>query len=139
MSKPVFVLIASAALAGCGTTIDFGPEPGSLGDESYAHYQPELQGPDAPPRPQKEQAPASPASAPAEQQAAVQDQVELPPPPVAPAEPAGPTSEAMFNDAIRRAIAAGEVDRALRLLEEAERLGSRSARPTFIEAIQSRD
>jgi maltose operon protein len=62
----------------------------------------------------------------------------LPPPPPAPAVPAAPTSEALFNDAIRRAVETGDIDRALKLLEEAERLGSPSARPTFIEAIQSR-
>lgn len=143
MSKPVLVLVAGAALAGCGTVIDFGPEPGTVGDESYLHYQPELHGPNAPPREAPrdairigasddapvpaEQAASQPAAAPA-----------LPPPPPPPAVPAAPTSEALFNDAIRRAVEAGDIDRALKLLEEAERLGSQSARPTFIEAIQSR-
>jgi maltose operon periplasmic protein len=59
------------------------------------------------------------------------------PAPVTPASPA-PTSETMFNDAIVRAVEAGNIDRALRLLEEAERLGSSSARPTFIEALEKR-
>ena len=153
MSKPVLALCASVALAGCGTVIDFGPEPGTIGDESYLHYQPELHGPDAPPREPPRDAikiggsedspvPAEPAaaaaapgvSAPAPAEAAPV----LPPPPPAPAVPAAPTSEALFNDAIRRAVDAGDIDRALKLLEEAERLGSQSARPTFIEAIQSR-
>lgn len=143
MSKPVLILLAGAALTGCGTVIDFGPEPGTIGDESYLHYQPELHGPNAPPREPprdririggSEETPAAaqpatpqPAAAPA-----------LPPPPPPPAVPAAPTSEALFNDAIRRAVESGDIDRALKLLEEAERLGSPSARPTFIEAIQSR-
>lgn len=139
MSKPAFVLIASAALAGCSSVIDFGPEPGSAGDESYLHYQPELHGPEAKARAQEQEDAAATSSAPAEEPAAAQEKVELPPPPATPVAPAAPTSEAMFNDAIRRAVAAGELDRALRLLEEAERLGSRSARPTFIEALNSRD
>lgn len=139
MSKPAFVLIASAALAGCSSVIDFGPEPGSAGDESYWHYQPDLHGPEAQARAREQEAEASASSAPADEQSAAQEKVELPPPPATPVAPAAPTSEAMFNDAIRRAVAAGEVDRALRLLEEAERLGSRSARPTFIEAVNSRD
>ena len=151
MSKPALALLASAALAGCGTVIDFGPEPGTIGDESYLHYQPELHGPDAPPReaprdgirigessdspvPAEPAAAAPAAAAPAPIEAAPV----LPPPPPAPAIPAAPTSEALFNDAIRRAVDAGDIDRALKLLEEAERLGSPSARPTFIEAIQSR-
>lgn len=149
MSKPALALFASAALAGCGTTIDFGPEPGTPGDEFYWHYQPELHGPNAPPReapPQEirigasdsSEAPGQPSgSQPATSQPQVAQPV-LPPPPPPPAVPAAPTSEALFNDAIRRAVVAGDIDRALKLLEEAERLGSPSARPTFIEAIQSR-
>jgi hypothetical protein len=138
MFKPALSVLFASMLAGCSTVIDFGPEPGTPGDESYLHYQPELHGPNAPPRPGKAtgDAPAAPAAAtetaPAPAAAA---QPALPPPPPPPASPAAPTSEAMFNDAIRRAVEAGDVDRALRLLEEAERLGSLSARPTFIEAV----
>lgn len=144
MSKPVLALVASAILAGCGTVIDFGPEPGTIGDESYLHFQPELHGPNAPPREPprdririggSDEAPA--AAQPATPQPAAAP--ELPPPPPPPAVPAAPTSEALFNDAIRRAVESGDIDRALKLLEEAERLGSPSARSTFIEAIQSRD
>jgi len=151
MSKPLLALVASTALAGCGTVIDFGPEPGTIGDESYLQYQPELHGPDAPPREAPRDAIQIGASddspVPAEAGAAaaapaapapIQSAPVLPPPPPAPAVPAAPTSEALFNDAIRRAVDAGDIDRALKLLEEAERLGSQSARPTFIEAIQSR-
>ena len=150
MSKQVLVLSISAALAGCGTgsVIDFGPEPGTIGDESYLQYQPELHGPDAPPREAPRDAirigESDDAPVPAEQAAAQPAATEpaaapvLPPPPPPPAVPAAPTSEALFNDAIRRAVESGDIDRALKLLEEAERLGSPSARPTFIEAIQSR-
>lgn len=150
MIKPVLSVLAAAALAGCGTVIDFGPEPGTTGDEGYWHYQPELHGPGAPPRdtseapeaaqttPAAASAPAAPAPAgpadPAPAAAAPQ-----PPQPQAPTAAPAPTSEAMFNDAITRAVESGDIDRALRLLEEAERLGSQSARPTFIEAVGRRD
>lgn len=141
MLKSALFVLAAAALAGCGTVIDFGPEPGTPGDEGYWHYQPELHGPGAQPResgapPAAPPAPVAPAAAtpPAGNQQPV-----LPPPPPAPAAAPAPTSEAMFNDAIWRAVESGDIDRALRLLEEAERLGSRSARPTFIEAVGRRD
>lgn len=135
MFKPGLIILVATALAGCGTVIDFGPEPGTSGDEGHWHYQPELHGPDAVARQESQ----SPAPAPAPEQAApAGDLPALPPPPPASAPAPAPTSEAMFNDAIRRAVAAGDIDRGLRLLEEAERLGSRSARPTFIEAVESR-
>lgn len=142
MLKPVFFVLA-AMLAGCGTTpvVDFGPEPGTPGDESFMHYQPELHGPGAPPRNQAKAEPAvqeSSAAAPAAAPATAAQQPVLPAPPLAQGEAPSPVSETMFNDAITRAVAAGDIDRALRLLEEAERLGSRSARPTFIEAIGER-
>jgi len=146
MSKPVLILVAGTLLAGCGTLVDFGPEPGSPGDESFMQYQPELHGPNAPPRNVDQDGrrlptagtetavtPASPAAEPAVAAPAPL----LPPPPAASVAPPAPTSEALFNDAIRRAVESGDVDRALRLLEEAERLGSRSARPTFIEAVKA--
>jgi hypothetical protein len=138
MSKPFLALVAAAALAGCGTVIDFGPEPGTPGDEGHWHYQPDLHGPGAP-RDRSVAEAQSPAPAPAPQAEPPAPAPALPPPPPESTAPAAPTSEAMFNDAIRRAVAAGDYDRALRLLEEAERLGSRSARPTFIEAIGGRD
>ncbi|HRP35568.1 MAG TPA: hypothetical protein PLI48_06755 [Gammaproteobacteria bacterium] len=150
MLKPALIAFSAVALAGCGTVIDFGPEPGTPGDEGHWHYQPELHGPGAAPRPDGE-APAAaqqaPAPAPATQPAApaaasspaAPQQPVLPPPPPATTSAPGPTSEAMFNDAIRRAVESGDIDRALRLLEEAERLGSRSARPTFIEAVGGRN
>lgn len=159
MIKPLLFVFAASALAGCGTVIDFGPEPGTPGDEAYLHYQPELHGPNAPPRnrtadgrpiapavPAAEPAaPAAPGAAPTPPAAASSAQPGapaampvLPAPPPPSAAPPAPTSETMFNDAIRRAVAGGEIDRALRLLEEAERLGSQSARPTFIEALEKR-
>ena len=145
MSKPVLILVAGTVLAGCGTLIDFGPEPGSPGDESFMQYQPELHGPNAPPRDVDEDGRRSPAAetgtaatpATQAQPAVAAPAPVLPPPPAADIAPPAPTSEALFNDAIRRAVASGDVDRALRLLEEAERLGSRSARPTFIEAVKA--
>lgn len=142
MPNPCLIVLLGAALAGCGTVIDFGPEPGTSGDEGHWHYQPELHGPDAVARQEREsQAPEpAPAPAPAPGQAAPAGEVPaLPPPPPASTPPPAPTSAAMFNDAIRRAVAAGDIDRGLRLLEEAERLGSRSARPTFIEAVEARE
>ena len=147
MMKAALLVLAAAALTACSTVIDFGPEPGSVGDESYWHYQPELHGPNAPPRgaakaaKAAEDAKAAPAAgaqvdtAPA---AAAPAQPVLPPAPPPSAVTPAPTSETMFNDAIRRAVEAGDIDRALRLLEEAERLGSQTARPTFIEAVGSR-
>lgn len=145
MMKAALLALAAATLTACGTVIDFGPEPGSAGDESYWHYQPELHGPNAPPRGDAKAAedarPAPAAGATdtrSEPATSAQPQPVLPPPPPPSAVTPAPTSETMFNDAIRRAVEAGDIDRALRLLEEAERLGSRSARPTFIDAVGSR-
>lgn len=45
-------------------------------------------------------------------------------------------SEAYFNDAIKKAVKAGNVDKALKLLDEAERLGSKTARSTFIDSVK---
>ena len=150
MLKPGLMIVVTVALAGCGlstgTLVDFGPEPGTEGDESYMQYQPELHGPEAVARAEreaeakaKEAAAAAAAPAPAPPAAPAAGALPaLPSPPAASAPPPAPVSETMFNDAIRRAVAAGEIDRALKLLEEAERLGSRSARPTFIEAVGGR-
>ena len=160
MIKPLLFVFAASALAGCGTgtVIDFGPEPGTPGDPGYWHYQPELHGPNAPPRDGKagdaSDAPASPAADAPGADAAAPDAATpstagqpaipaappaLPAPPPPSAAPPAPVSETMFNDAIRRAVASGEIDRALRLLEEAERLGSQSARPAFIDALEGRE
>lgn len=45
-------------------------------------------------------------------------------------------SERYFNDAISKAVKAGDVDKALKLLDEAERLGSKTARKTFIDSVK---
>jgi len=154
MPKPVLLIVAAATLAGCGITIDFGPEPGTPGDPSFEHFQPQLHGPDAPPRnvdangrpiepaaapaaapataPVEATAPSVAPGAPAAGTAMPTPQPVLPPPPAPASITPAPTSEAMFNDAIVRAVDAVDIDRAVRLLEEAERLGSSSARPAFI-------
>ncbi|MBF7997655.1 maltose operon protein MalM [Rahnella laticis] len=56
--------------------------------------------------------------------------------PAKPAEPMLSDSESYFNDAIKKAVKAGDVDKALKLLDEAERLGSKTARKTFIESVK---
>lgn len=47
-------------------------------------------------------------------------------------------TESYFNKAIKDAVAAGDVDKALKLLDEAERLGSTSARSTFISSVKGK-
>lgn len=59
----------------------------------------------------------------------------------APAKPAAPVlddTETYFNQAIRRAVQAGDIDKALKLLDEAERLGSKTARQTFIGSVKGK-
>jgi hypothetical protein len=144
MSKRRLAVLLSVSIAGCSTVIDFGPEPGTEGDPYNWQYNPELHGPDAPPR-DPAQVRDTIRIAPAESDeasdgkapAAVAEAPALPPAPPPPAKAPAPESEAMFNDAIRRAVATGDIDRALKLLEEAERLGSATARPTFIDAVNS--
>ena len=53
-----------------------------------------------------------------------------------PGEPMLDDSESYFNDAIKKAVKAGNVDKALKLLNEAERLGSKTARSTFIDSVK---
>ncbi|EKH6498570.1 MULTISPECIES: maltose operon protein MalM [Enterobacterales] len=45
-------------------------------------------------------------------------------------------TEDYFNQAIKKSIDNGDIDSALKLLDEAERLGSKSARKTFIENVK---
>ncbi|QUG73500.1 maltose operon protein MalM (plasmid) [Erwinia sp. E602] len=59
------------------------------------------------------------------------------PAPVKPDAPMLDDSESYFNEAIRKALKAGDVDKALKLLDEAERLGSKTARKTFIASVKS--
>ncbi|MEY8713281.1 maltose regulon protein MalM [Mangrovibacter phragmitis] len=54
------------------------------------------------------------------------------------AEPMLNDTEAYFNHAIKQAVAKGDVDKALKLLDEAERLGSTSARKTFISSVKGK-
>lgn len=49
-----------------------------------------------------------------------------------------PETEAYFNQQIQQAVNQGNMTRAMTLMEEAEHLGSKSARPTFVNSIQPR-
>lgn len=49
-----------------------------------------------------------------------------------------PDTESYFNQQIEKAVKHGDMAQALTLVEEAERLGSKTARPTFIHRIQPR-
>lgn len=60
------------------------------------------------------------------------------PAPVKKSEPMLNDTESYFNTAIKNAVAKGDVDKALKLLDEAERLGSTSARSTFISSVKGR-
>lgn len=57
------------------------------------------------------------------------------PAPTKAAEPMLSETESYFNQAIKDAVKAGDVDKALKLLNEAEHLGSTSARKTFIGSV----
>ena len=59
----------------------------------------------------------------------------------APAKPTKPVlndTEEYFNNAIKQAVKRGDVDKALKLLDEAERLGSTTARSTFISSVKGK-
>jgi maltose operon protein len=60
------------------------------------------------------------------------------PAPAAKAEPMLNDTEKYFNDGIRKAVKAGDIDKALKLMNEAERLGSSSARATFISSVKGK-
>lgn len=72
-------------------------------------------------------APAAPAVAPA-----------AAPAPAKKSEPVLNDTETYFNQAIKQAVAKGDVDKALKLLDEAERLGSTTARSTFISSVKGK-
>jgi len=57
------------------------------------------------------------------------------PAPAKAAEPMLSDTENYFNQAIKDAVKAGDVDKALKLLNEAEHLGSTTARKTFIGSV----
>lgn len=58
--------------------------------------------------------------------------------PPAKSEPMLSDTESYFNQGIRSAVKAGDIDKALRLMNEAERLGSTSARQTFISSVKGK-
>lgn len=60
------------------------------------------------------------------------------PAPAKKSEPMLNDTESYFNKAIKQAVASGDVDKALKLLDEAERLGSTSARSTFISSVKGK-
>lgn len=60
------------------------------------------------------------------------------PAPKAKAEPIINETESYFNQNIRQAVNSGNIDKALKLLDEAERLGSTSARQTFISSVKGK-
>jgi maltose operon protein len=43
-----------------------------------------------------------------------------------------------FNSGIRAAVKAGDIDKALKLMNEAEQLGSTTARETFIRSVKGK-
>lgn len=60
------------------------------------------------------------------------------PAPAVKKEPVLNDTENYFNQSIRQAVAKGEIDKALKLLNEAESLGSTSARSTFISSVKGK-
>jgi len=60
------------------------------------------------------------------------------PTPAAKSAPVLNDTEQYFNQAIKQAVKSGDVDKALKLLDEAERLGSTSARSTFISSVKGK-
>ncbi|MBB1199249.1 maltose operon protein MalM [Enterobacteriaceae bacterium 89] len=58
--------------------------------------------------------------------------------PAAKSEPVLNDTESYFNNAIKQAVKEGNIDKALKLLNEAERLGSTSARSTFISSVKGK-
>ena len=60
------------------------------------------------------------------------------PAPAKKAEPVLNDTEEYFNNAIKQAVKRGDVDKALKLLDEAERLGSTTARSTFISSVKGK-
>lgn len=56
----------------------------------------------------------------------------------APAEPMLNDTEAYFNNGIKQAVKAGDIDKALKLMNEAEKLGSTTARETFIGSVKGK-
>lgn len=55
-----------------------------------------------------------------------------------PAEPMLNDTESYFNNGIKQAVKAGDIDKALKLMNEAEKLGSITARNTFISCVKGK-
>lgn len=81
---------------------------------------------------------AAPATAYAAPVAATGTVAAAAPAPAAKSEPILNDTESYYNQAIRQAVDKGEIDKALKLLNEAERLGSTSARKTFISSVKGK-
>lgn len=60
------------------------------------------------------------------------------PTPAAKREPIMNDTEGYFNQSIKQAVDSGNIDKALKLLDEAERLGSTSARKVFISSVKGK-
>ncbi|WEF27910.1 maltose operon protein MalM [Klebsiella aerogenes] len=58
--------------------------------------------------------------------------------PAAKSEPMLDDTETYFNNGIKKAVKQGDIDKALKLMNEAERLGSKSARSTFISSVKGK-
>ena len=58
--------------------------------------------------------------------------------PAAKSEPMLDDTETYFNNGIKQAVKQGDIDKALKLMNEAERLGSKSARSTFISSVKGK-
>lgn len=58
--------------------------------------------------------------------------------PAAKSEPMLSDTETYFNNGIKQAVKQGDIDKALKLMNEAERLGSKSARSTFISSVKGK-
>lgn len=80
---------------------------------------------------------SAPAAAPAPAPAAAPAQAPAPAP-AAKREPVLNDTENYFNEGIKQAVASGNIDKALKLLNEAESLGSTSARATFISSVKGK-
>ncbi|MGH1500127.1 maltose operon protein MalM [Yersinia proxima] len=81
---------------------------------------------------------STPASAPVVVGSTAQPAAVAAPVAAKPAEPMLSETENYFNQAIKDAVKAGDVDKALKLLNEAEHLGSTSARKTFIGSVKGK-
>ncbi|MDA3132290.1 maltose operon protein MalM [Atlantibacter subterranea] len=83
-------------------------------------------------------APATAYAAPAPVAAPAMAHAAPAPTPAAKSEPVLNDTENYFNQAIKQAVNSGDIDKALKLLNEAERLGSTSARSTFISSVKGK-